>query len=388
MRTIAFLAFSTVLASGFAQQPVPQLSEPKPFDFNVTSLQWHPNGDALVYTKKTKDGFAVGVYRTGQDEGQAVIPIKKGDRHQTVWLAGTKHAICSVTRSEVEGANKISRIQVYLINSESQTSALLLDRPYAAEENPSVFLDASPKLLHAIVQIFTGAKNKEAKSDYYVLKTNGQDLSPSPDLNAAAKQGLSGPTWSIDGTAVYAAQPGGKAISGAPFSVSNDVVEVSGRGNGEVGGTGEAVITLRAREVKGQEVALISLAKNGEAGELILDTGSLFTATFRAVPPAPAVGANVMELMPQNGSLRSVKFRGPWNQATNSDPVLAPRDHQISIEYGKSRAQSKSIWLTSPDKNAATGTLISANATKAWLAPYTRAVAYLSDGALFLREIK
>lgn len=58
-----------------------------------------------------------------------------------------------------------------------------------------------------------------------------------------------------------------------------------------------------------------------------------------------------------------------------------------SLQFGRSQGQANSLWLTRGEEKPDQGVLVAASASLAWLAPQHRAIAYLTDGALFVREI-
>lgn len=382
MRSIALLALLSVAVIATAQAKLPTLGSPSPVDFHVTSLDWHPTGDAMVYTRKEGTGKGVGIYMPGQDQGRVLIHLDKGDRVETHWLPGAKQALAIVYRKEVEANVPQTRIQVHLLNAEMQDGRMIFNRPLPDSQNPHMTVDTSPKLLHAIFRLNTGEAKKPMVSKHFVMKTGTQELTPSPDLDAAAEKGWSGPSWSIDGTAVYAAgsAPNSRLVT------PGEVITVDGGqliGTTNVSGASGATASTAVIELAIRDVEALTLSRT--------KSESLSGLTFRitsARAAAPPTGATVMELMPQSAILRQVKFRGSWVDAPFATSPIASQDHPIIVEFGRSKGQSKTIWLTSANKGAETGVLVSSNASQAWISPKSDIVAYLTDGALFIRTIK
>jgi hypothetical protein len=106
----------------------------------------------------------------------------------------------------------------------------------------------------------------------------------------------------------------------------------------------------------------------------------------RASPEVP-VGASGLELMPQNGVLRPVRFRGFW-----VNPPVSPTDTVLvrqpePLRFKNSSASTQSVWLRPADKNAVSGVLVSADADQAWLSADGKTVAFTVNGVLFVRRM-
>jgi hypothetical protein len=104
--------------------------------------------------------------------------------------------------------------------------------------------------------------------------------------------------------------------------------------------------------------------------------------------PAPEVGTPVLELMPANAALRQVRFKGAWEGIERKVAPLRTESSGSELPYRLSKGTSTSLWLTQDVKVPERGVLVAAHAQRSWLSPWNRAVAYLTDGALFVRELR
>src|SRR5207253_4214112 len=109
----------------------------------------------------------------------------------------------------------------------------------------------------------------------------------------------------------------------------------------------------------------LQAAKEEKLTNALVDFGTLLSIRF--MPPAPPTGSTVLELMPQNATLRQVRFRGPWTEAEVAVPALAPFELPVMLEFGRSKGQAMSLWLTRGEqKKNDQGSLIAASASQAW----------------------
>lgn len=116
--------------------------------------------------------------------------------------------------------------------------------------------------------------------------------------------------------------------------------------------------------------------------------GILDASTMRVfAAPSLQEGSTVMEVMPQNGVLRAVRYRGPWVETPKRGLAIETITQPFLVDFGRSKGQGVSLWLTALGTKAESGTLITPNARQAWTAPNYKAVAYVTDGALFIRRI-
>jgi hypothetical protein len=99
------------------------------------------------------------------------------------------------------------------------------------------------------------------------------------------------------------------------------------------------------------------------------------------------LGSNVIELMPTNAVFRPIRFRGPFvNPAPIPTPIIQ-KDQGIVLQFDKSNAQKISVWLKRGIHQGTSATFLAVDVSEAWIAPKENAVAYLVDGALFVRPI-
>jgi hypothetical protein len=181
-------------------------------------------------------------------------------------------------------------------------------------------------------------------------------LLPSADLDKAVADGFSGPSWSIDGTAVYV-DHGTANSTGALKAFMDMSAEISAR---------------QSKEVP------------------VLSKIPILSSMFRLEVAPPLAGASVFELIPSSAILRPVRFRGPWASRTSEVEPFQSRSHTAHIQLGTSRGASNSLWISPPKdaKNVDQAVLVSGNAGQAWIAPANLYVAFLTDGALFVKSIE
>lgn len=360
-----FLVPSLLLATGLAiAQPIPKLGVPQGVDFGVIGIDWHPKGNAMLYTQKDGDGFAVGSDMLGQSRGTTLIRYAKTDRPEFHWFAGKPNALVVVYRTSKDG----TKLEVDLIDVEHQTSKTIFERSFGPKENAYLEVDTSPSLLHAILTL-----NTDKTSRHFVLKTGTFEVIPSVDLDQADAKGVSGPSWSQDGTAVF-------ADSTALTNERRDVLERMRDVEAKIQFVGS---TKGAAAAESEFVIDLANLK-GRAGIL---TGEGMSFRFKMVPPMPPTGATVLELMPQNATLRSVRFKGPWQDKPQPPVGLIPMPQSNLLSLGRSKGQANSLWLTIPSDKGQSGQLVAAQASAGWISPTGQAVAYITDGALFIRTI-
>ncbi len=355
MKLICLLA----ITAGFAQaQQLPRVDGPRGVDVNVNGITWHPQGMGLMYTKPEVNGTGLGVYAMGQPEGEVVVHLGPNDRYEAQWFDNQTFATIIVYRDLMRDGQKWAEATVYLADAMKGQAQVLWSQAYTAESGGiDLDVDVSPKLKHAIYRV------KNGKNRYHmVLPINGSHLIASADLDRAQKDGLSGPSWSTTGTAIFAPQTGDGAIN--EFKISDgSVIKTSG---GEVT---NGSVTF--------EVRLDSVMLERIKGDLIF---------LVAKPPPPPIGASVLELMPANATLRQVRFKGPWVDRELAQNDLRTMSRPANLQFGQSGYAANSLWLVR-GKEPRDGVLLAAHADQSWISPGMGAVAYLTDGALFVRTL-
>jgi hypothetical protein len=274
-----------------------------------------------------------------------LVHLKPGESYEYDWLAGTPCLILNTYR-DVDGGKLAS---VYLLNSKKGTADLVFTRQTAAPDTIDIDVDPSPSLLHAIFRV------KEGKRKYHmVLPITGGQLKASQDLDDAVNAGYFGPVWSADGTAIYQNQVAGGEVR---FVTAND----------------ESVQTKTSK-------AVFDLAVQ----ELRLEGSAL---TLRLRMPAPPIGTPVYEVVPANGVLRPIRFRGEWRPAPTREARIHPKQKSVTLSLSRGGGEANSLWLV-PDVEGSIPALVTPHAQLASLAPNGSAVAYAVDTALFVRSIE
>ncbi len=361
-----------VVLSGFAAsqgEPV-SLGVSKPIDIHVTQVVWQPTGQALIYKRDEEKGIGLGVFTAKNFEGKIVLHLRKDENEETYWLSDSRAALVVVHSPALEAKTKSTQIRIYLVNADTQTSRELFRDTFDNKVVPSVDVDTSPSLEHAIVTF------RNSQGSYHkVLTLGGGSFSDSPDLDRAEKQGLSGPIWSVDGTAIYS-----NAVR-TIFYVTDKVNRVN------ISGGAAGTITFADESLKvATSTTNITLSKGGSDDTYAT---SLTGLTFRVKmsPPVPKSGTTVMELMPTNAILRPIRFRGPWVSTGAAGVKLVPQNQSLVLHFDQSNAQDTSVWLTRGTQKGAPAALVAVHVSDTWLPDTKNAVAYTIDGALFFRSI-
>lgn len=345
-------AVAMSLAGGAALAQLPHLDAVVAVDVGVRTVAWNSTGSALLYTKDDSEGIGLGVYAAGQREGKVLLHVAPGDRYETQWFDGAPVVAAIVYRRlESEGGDRMAA-EVHLLDAKTLREKLVFRRFYEAKVPVEIDVDPSPSLVHAIFRL-----RENQTQHHLVLPLSGNPLVSAPDLDRAVAEGYSGPVWSVDGTATYA-----KGL--APIQNTGLLFDPA---------TGQAQL----------KVSVVLDKKAPILGDLPL-LGKFFVAR----KPAPPVGAPVLEVMPANGALRPVRFRGEWESESPDDRPLALQDMPAALQFGISRGEARSLWLTAGEDRPNAGVMIAPHADRSWLAPRNRAVAYLADGALFVRAIR
>lgn len=350
-------AIATMIALGmtsWASAQLPTLGEATPVDIRVTDVQWQPKGNAILYQREDDLGFGLGVYAVGQKQGKILLRLRQDDRWEAQWFDGEPSVVVIVYRKETSDKS----VEIHILDALKCTDQLVYSTRFPEAEQLEVNVDTSPSLTHAIFRFSNGSSIR-----HMVLPTHGNKLLSGADIDAAVKQGFDGPSWSIDGTAIYA----------------KDAQDT----------TAERDDRSRLEAFFNQEVSARERFLAKAEFKLDLDfANSFLSRKFARFGGRPIpVGSSVLELGPGRAELRQVAFKGRWDYDATSLPEVAPQDRRVLLDYGVSKGQANSLWLTMPELGADQGVLVTASATASWLSPELHGIAYLSDGALFVRPI-
>jgi len=382
MRVTILALVVTMTGFAFAQEASGiKLGKPQFVAKRVKEVFWAPNGRALAYTTETKDGLAIGVFDVDQDESKTVLTLYKGDKITNVeWLAGSKQALLVI-----QNDSGMTTLNISILDTVLQASRPLWSRQFDKEDSPSLGVDISPLLDHAIVTIAT-----QKKHESWVLTNGASALVFSRDIAAAKEQGHSFSGWTSSGTATFGSLSGANEIA-MTGTLNNAAVTIS-----DIEGSSETVRRTRTFEV------MLSL-ENGTAASTVGGLNLSFRV-MRVIMP----GESILECVPANGALRNVKFPGYFE--AKPPPMLFPYAFPSNqeLKLGRSQASANSLWLVpqivaQPQTVAAEATpssdvtalvavpkegiLVSAQADAWWPSPYTRSVAFAWNGALFVRSV-
>jgi hypothetical protein len=363
MKALSVLTVAASLAGSALGQEQPVLGDAQAIDVRVDRIDWHPHGDALLYSRAENGGVGIGVYRIGDVEGKVLLHLGEKDTWESQWLEGYPDALVIVYRSVQTGQGQQKEAAVYLLNGKAKTETEVFSKVVPNNEKIDLDVDSSPSLLHAIFRVKTAKE-----TNHYVLPINGGKLIAAREIDEAVKAGHYGPSWSQDGTAIYGGIPG----AGSVFTLRNgDHVTLGVPPD-------QAQVAVAAEKAVVRELTLkLAADKAISVGGTALE--------FKLVPPAPPVGASVFEVVPANGVLRPVRFKGAWQGAPTKPAKFESKTSTSQLVFGQVRGNSNSLWLMT-GKTA--GVMVAAHATRATIAPGDGAVAYVTDGALFVREIK
>jgi hypothetical protein len=341
-------------------QELPQIDPAMAVDVNVTSVEWHPYSSALMYTKSEPQGKAIGLFAWGNREGQVVARVGEKDRVQTHWFANQPMLAVTVYHDTVRADVPYIEATIYLADGQSGQVSKLWAEAVPAKQGINIKVDSSPRYPHAIFTMKVGSEKR-----HFVLPNVGKHLIAARELDRAVAEGFAGPSWSVDGTAVYAKGLDYK-LSGLTFKLS------------------DSLNTTQAATVLAEKTSRLNVTFALATEDLENSINRLWVA--RAAPEA---GAAVLELMPANAVLRQVRFKGAWQYPRGLTDPLALLTRQSTIQLGQDQSLANSLWLVrAKDDKKSRGALIAAHADKGWLAPWNVGVAYMIDGALFVRSFQ
>lgn len=364
------LAFTSILIAAFALslgQDDIKLGSAKPVDIHVLDVEWQPAGKAFTYRRTEENGMGIGVYAIGNHEGKVVIPIGKTDTWSTYWLANSNSALLSILSEVPEAKAKSTQVRIYLVDADKSKATQLFAQTYENKFLPSVEINTSPSLRHAIVTF----QNSVGKS-HKVLPLGGAALVDSADLDRAAREGITGPNWSIDGTAIYSNISGGVFRSVGGESITLATTAAKGDGSTAAAATTEAfTINVTAIKLDGSSTPEVRLSG----------------LKFKLTPPMPPTGSSVLELMTGTPVLRPVRFRGPWVGTKPIGPMMTTQNQSLVLKFDQSNAQDTSVWLTRGTAKGTPATLVAVHADNTWMPQSKNGIAYVIDGALFFRSI-
>ena len=151
-----------------------------------------------------------------------------------------------------------------------------------------------------------------------------------------------------------------------------------------------------------RQSATIELSGTLEKRVPFLSKLPILSRLFLRVRPEIPAGTTVLECVPSNGALRSVRFPGYY--VPKPDAAARPEVHAklTKLTLGRSVAGSNALWLTPrgpaqdeladgepprPPVEPETGVLVSAQADAWWPAPSFQAIAFEWNGAVFVRTV-
>ena len=374
VRSFVALFVASLSTLGLGQSGDITLGDAMPIDHHVVDVEWQPEGHVLIYRRQEDKGFGLGVYEPGKFEGKVVLPLEKNETWETNWLADSNSALVVVHGTGAKP--KSTSVRIYLIEGDTQTAKQVFADVYDEKANPQIEVNASPGLKHAIV-----AFRSPQGVFHKVLSLGGGNFADAPDLDRAVKEGMSGPSWSLDGTAIYASK---QSFSGAGSKQDiKAALEFSERKRQLDQDTTKANADQAI-----DKVALFTTAVADENMKLAMRDLKYSRMAMRRYFPSPDVGSDVFELMPVNPILRPIRFRGAWVYPNKNGVKVVPQTQSLVLKFDQSNAQDTSVWLTRGTDKGTPAALVAVHVTDTWLSSAKNGIAYTIDGALFYRGVK
>ena len=348
-----------------------RLGDAKAVDVGVQSTVWEPAGKAILYEATDADGAFQGVFRTDKMKGREVLRLPPNTNIEAqVWLA-QRPVILQVFSTPVP-EKKQKRWSIHVVDAEALAGKELWSWEYPDNEPVSVDINASPSLDHALVTIH------DAKGAHpYVLCDGAASFVLSTEMEAASKQGHGFAGWSADGTAYF----GQATTQGVDQALDLSAGGVTSGGRADEEGIIVNLIldkSARATLTVGAEIVLSDLTNK--------------IRILRARPTAPAAGTGVLEVMPWNGRIRSIRSKGPFVSKPVAPIPVLPRQEPARVTSGLRQAGTRALWLLpntgeAEDAVQPGALLIAPDADLYWLSSNRSWVAYTVGGALFVRQI-
>ena len=385
---LALAVLSGCLAYGQTPPDV-TLGAPEFVAKNVKNVFWAVDGRTLAYTSETNNGLAIGVYDLDQKDGKIVYTLGKDDQIDTFdWLRMGKKAILVVRNKK-----DVTNMSVVVLDAHELTARQVWTHQYANDSEPSIDVDISPSLPHALLTLQAGKL-----TETWVLTLGASGVVFSRDIAAAEAQGQSFAGWSTGGTAIFGSGAG-----------QNDTFRLSGKDlNGakvQLEGAVNLVFKTKADTRQAAEIVLQAApaTTTTTGGVPVLNEIPIISRFFLKMQPSIALGATCFECMPANGALRTVKFPGYFEEKPGPEGFPVAHTKLIRMVLGKSESPAQSLWLVTdepqqeivaegqPARPAAEpkgGVLVSAQADSVWPSLYTRSIAFGWNGVLFVRTVK
>ncbi len=239
----------------------------------ATEVTWNLDEKYLGHTFRNAAGHTeqLGIYDLGLGRGQVLLqPTEAQDVEDVVWLAGRPVELVS-TVEPVAGRDKLTILRsVWALDGIDMTAKRLWAREFGKDEGTTLSIDTSPSLAHALVTL-----ESNVGTPIFAVTLGAGGMVFSSDATEAAKQGKSFNGWSIDGTAMF--------------------------GNAAV--------------LPNQLPGLLVQSLNNQVLQMKCQDGQTFSIKFLLTGRQKSnaeIGSPIYELMPSNGVLRQIRFRGDW----------------------------------------------------------------------------
>ncbi len=335
-------------------------------------VSWSPDGKGLAYSIVEQGGEtkAIGLYDLSAAKGQQVLQIGPNQKVTSQeWLYGRTAMLVTLSEDIPGGSKPSVLLSVWALDATSFDARKLWSQEFLKEQEPTLEVDVSPVLPHALVTL-QAAKT----TSYYVVVQGAGGMVFSRDVTTAVGQGSGFAGWSVDGTALFSTLASSDQFSAKISRALGNAVQD------------------RLKSDEGQGVVFVLGDGRGDSGnrasvpiKLTLDSSSF---KFIRIQPSIPMGSSVLECVPSNGALRTVRFRG-YHESKDNPPLsekslFSPGE----LKFSNSIAGTQSLWLTPNVKNPTSGTLVAAQAERYWMAPNGQQVAYTYSGVLFVRSIQ
>lgn len=363
----------TIVSVGHAQEwSGVTLGTPRFVATDVESVNWSDDGKCLGYTTSHAGTAAFGVFDLDADKGATLVTLAAGEEIASFdWLKAGKKGVL-VVRGQAGGPY----LSVTVLDAHESTARQVWTRKFNAGEEPTVEVQVSPLLAHALLTV-SSASTRET----WVLAAGGNTVVFSRDIATAEGQGQSFADWSKSGTALFS----GPAVAGGATSFTLD-------------------LSKSDQKVRNGEETLVELAidrsSTTSGGVTLLSNLPILSRFFIRMRPDIPEGATVLECVPSNGALRPVRFPGYFEPRPGRTDLPDVHSKLTPLSLGKAVAGSNALWLApnDPQRQAkaerglrpgdpSTGILVSAQADSWWPAPEFRAIAFSWNKVLFVRTV-
>ena len=352
------IAFSNYVPATQSGQALTTLSKPLFVAEKANEINWNHTGKFLGFAHRNENNHvdSIGVFDLTKESGKVLLQLDaKQTDESRCWLVGGPYELVAISEPSEGAAKPSTRLTVLSLDAAKMTVRKLWTAEIENSQKPSITIDPSPLIPHALVKVRTVGRDA-----YFTVTPQAAAMVISNDVSEARAQGNDFAGWSSDGTALFGPSPESAESVASRFNSVSD--------------------QLSTGDVKGELYLSSQIAR--------IDRIAMYTSIKVRPRPNFEPGSAVLEMLPNNGVLRSVRFNGYFPEEKQSKNVDAVVKRDDRLKFMESESGTQSLWLTRNRKDAKQGLLIASQAEEAWLEPHDRSVAFLTYGVLFVRKIQ